>query len=107
MTHTITLVSDVYVSKTEALRALSELLGIPVNDKDPSNAVLDLDDGVVLSIEVPKFGEDLPLTLDLTGQDRKSVERVARGVITSVRDSISWSLLNVTNLLNTSRKEIY
>ena len=92
MTHTITLVSDVYVSKTEALRALSKLLGIPVNDKDPSNAVLDLDDGVVLSIEVPKFGEDLPLTLDLTGVNEEVVARVGDLVIESVVAGLGWSL---------------
>ena len=92
MTHTITLVSDRYLSKTEALRALAELLGVPINDTDPSNAVLDLDGGVVLSIEVPKFGEDLPLTVDLTAHNAEALEKVTREVIERAREGLSWSM---------------
>jgi hypothetical protein len=92
MTHTITLVSDVYVSKTEALRVLSELFDTPIDDSDPSDAVLNLGGGVVLSIEVPKFGEDLPLAVDLTGQDDSSLEQVTREVIDRVREGLSWPL---------------
>ena len=92
MTHTITLVSDVFVSKTEALRALSELLDTAIDDSDPSDAVLNLEGGVVLSIEVPKFGEDLPLTIDLTGQGLPSLERVSSDVIDRVGTGLSWTL---------------
>ena len=95
MTHTITLVSDIYLSKTEALRALSELFTTPIDDSDPSDAVLNLEGGVVLSIEVPKFGEDLPLTIDLTGQDLSSLERVSSDVIDRVGGGLSWPLVVV------------
>ena len=92
MTHTITLVTDVYVSKQEALHQLSGVLGVPVNDSDPSNAVLDLDGGVVLSIEVPKFGEDLPLTLDLTGRREGDVNKAADDLIARLGRELSWSV---------------
>ena len=92
MTPTITLVGDIYLSKTEALRALSELLGVPLNDSDPSNAVLDIDSGVVLSIEVPKFGEDLPLTIDLTANDLEELEKVTRNVIEHAKNGLSWTM---------------
>ena len=92
MTHTVTLVSDVYVSKAEALTELSTLLGVPINDGDRSNAVLDLAGGVVLSIEVPKFGEDLPLTIDLSGEDPTTLERVTDDVIEQAGEGLSWSL---------------
>lgn len=95
MTHTITLVGDVYVSKTEALRALSQLFATPIDDSDPSDAVLNLEGGVVLSIEVPKFGEDLPLTIDLTGKDVSSLEKVVDNVIGRAREGLSWSLVVV------------
>ena len=88
----MTLVSDVYVSKAEALTALSTLLGVPINDGDRSNAVLDLAGGVVLSIEVPKFGEDLPLTIDLTGEDLTTLERATDDVIGQAGEGLSWSL---------------
>ena len=93
MTHTVTLVADVYVSKAEALEALSNLFDVPLNYSDPSSAVLDLDGGVVLSIEVPKFGEDLPLTVDLTANDAATLERAARQVIERVSQGLSWSLM--------------
>jgi hypothetical protein len=92
VTHTITLVGDVYVSKAEALNALSTLLGVPINTTDPSNAVLDLDGGVVLSIEVPKFGEDLPLTLDVTGPGESAVSEASSSVIESVGQGLGWTL---------------
>ena len=92
MTHTVTLVSDVYVSKAEALAALSALLGVPINDGDRSNAVLDLAGGVVLSIEVPKFGEDLPLTLDLTGSIESAVSEVSNGLIQAAGQGLGWVL---------------
>ena len=92
MTHTVTLVSDVYVSKAEALTELSTLLGVPINDGDRSNAVLDLAGGVVLSIEVPKFGEDLPLTLDLTARDVDTLEQVTNQLVERVCGGLSWQL---------------
>ena len=92
MTHTITLVTDVFLSKAEALKTLSELLGSPVDASDPADAVIRLPEGVVLSIEVPKFGEDLPLTVDLTASDREALERATQEVIDRVRNSLPWSM---------------
>ena len=95
MTHTITLVGDVFVSKTEALRALSVLFDTHIDDSDPSNAVLKLQGGVVLSIEVPKFGEDLPLTLDLTGHNIDAVELATTHLIDTVYAGLSWTMTRV------------
>ena len=95
MTHTITLVGDVYVSKTEALRALSELCDTAIDDSDPSDAVLALEGGVVLSIEVPKFGEDLPLTLDLTGDNITTVETATTQLVDQVYAGLSWTMTRV------------
>ena len=95
MTHTITLVSDIYLSKTEALRALSRLLDTVIDDSNPSDAVLNLEDGVVLSIEVPKFGEDLPLTLDLTGDNITTVETATTQLVDQVYAGLSWTMTRV------------
>ena len=92
MTHTITLVGDVYVSKTEALRALSVLFDTPIDDSHPSDAVLQLEGGVVLSIEVPKFGEDLPLTLDLTGHNIDAVESATTRLVDKAYAGLSWTM---------------
>ena len=90
MTHTITLVTDVHVSKSEALQTLGALLSAPVKDSDPGNAAIWLPGSVVLSIEVPKFGEDLPLTIDLTGPDLRKVTQTALALINKVKQ-LSWS----------------
>ncbi len=90
MTHTTTLVTDVYLSKTEALEALSEVFEVAINTTNPSNAVLNLEGGVVVSIEVPKFGEDLPLTIDLTADDPQILEATAAHVIELARNKLSW-----------------
>ena len=92
MTHTTTLVADVYVSKTEALDALSGLLGEPVDNTDPSHAVIRLDGDVVVSIEVPKFGEDLPLTIDLIGPHQAAVDAVVESVTKLAQQKLSWTL---------------
>ena len=92
MTHTITLVTDVFLSKAEALETLSKLLGQPVDASDPANAVIRLPDGVVLTIEVPKFGEDLPLTLDVTGPDHHTVSAGVDSLMDVVRERLGWSV---------------
>lgn len=92
MTHTITLVTDTYLSKTEALEALSEALGVRVDSAEASNSVLRLVNGVVLSIEVPKFGEDLPLTVDLTGDTAAEVTEVAQNLMALVVEKLAWSI---------------
>jgi len=81
----------VYLSKREALETLSNVLGVPINHVDPANAVLNLDGGVVLSIEVPKFGEDLPLTIDLSSDDESPLERATKDVIEATKNDLSWS----------------
>jgi len=45
-----------------------------------------------LSIEVPKFGEDLPLTVDLSSDDGDALEKVTHDVIDRVREGLSWSM---------------
>lgn len=89
---TRTLVSDVYLSKTEALRALSQLFEVSIDWSDPAEPVLVLEGGVVLSIEVPKFGEDLPLTVDLSGDDAEVLDKATHQVIDLVGHGLSWSM---------------
>ena len=92
MTHTTTLVTDVFLSKAEALETLSKLLEQPVDASDPANAIIWLPEGVVLTIEVPKFGEDLPLTLDVTGPDRHTVSAGVDSLMDVARKRLDWSV---------------
>ena len=47
---------------------------------------------MVLSIEVPKFGEDLPLTLDLHHDDESVLREVADQVWATLEKALGWSI---------------
>jgi hypothetical protein len=89
---TVTLVTSVFLSKAEALAVLEEALDAPWNIDDPSDVTLPLDQGVVLSIEVPKFGEDLPLTLDLHHAEESVLRGVANEVSHTLETTLGWSI---------------
>jgi hypothetical protein len=89
---TVTLVTSVFLSKAEALALLEEALDAPWNIDDPSDVTLPLSKGVVLSIEVPKFGEDLPLTLDLHHDDESVLREVADQVSKTLEKALGWSI---------------
>ena len=90
--HTLTLVTSVYLSKAEALAVLEEALDAPWNTEDPSDVTLPLDQGVVLSIEVPKFGEDLPLTLDLHYPEESVLREVTDQVTHTLETTLGWAI---------------
>jgi hypothetical protein len=92
---TQTLVTTVFVSKTEALQLLEEKLGLDWILDDPADVTLALGDGAWLSIEVPKFGEDLPLTLDCHHEDAA----VLHGVVDQLAKNLSAILGWDTRLL--------
>ena len=87
---TLTLVASVYLSKAEALDVLSAALSAPWVIDDPSEVTLSLAGGVVLSIEVPKFGEDLPLTLDCHHEDSTILSRVVDDVAATITSTLGW-----------------
>ena len=89
---TVTLVTSVFLSKAEALAVLEDALRVPWNVDDPSDVTLTLNNGVVLSIEVPKFGEDLPLTLDLHHPDDATLRDVCDHVTHTLEATLGWSL---------------
>jgi hypothetical protein len=89
---TVTLVTSVFLSKAEALAVLEEALDAPWNIDDPSDVTLPLALGVVLSIEIPKFGEDLPLTLDLHHADESALRVVANQVTHTLETTLGWSI---------------
>lgn len=89
---TISLVTDVFLSKRDALDALSQSLQLPIRDAGSADPWLQLERGVGLHIEVPKFGEDLPLTLDLSGEDSAQLEAVTEALTESLASLLGWTL---------------
>ena len=89
---TVTLVTSVFMSKADALALLEDALDAPWNIDDPGDVTLPLAGGVVLSIEVPHYGEDLPLTLDLHHDDESVLREVADRVRATLEKALGWSI---------------
>jgi hypothetical protein len=89
---TVTLVTSVFMSKADALGLLEDALDAPWNIDDPGDVTLPLAGGVVLSIEVPHYGEDLPLTLDLHHDDESVLREVADQVWATLEKALGWSI---------------
>ena len=88
---TISLVTTVFISKAEALGLLSDTLGLAWILDDPADVTVALPEGVVLSIEVPKFGEDLPITLDMEHPDSEVLNRVAEDFAARLEAELGWA----------------
>ena len=93
---TITLVTSVYLSKAEALAVLKETLDAPWNTDDPADVTIPLGEGGVLAIEVPKFGEDLPLTLDFHHDNKEELRAIVNDVSKKIVTSLGWNLYEIT-----------
>lgn len=87
---TQTLATSVQLSKAEALDVLSTALNAPWITDDPSEVTLALASGVVLSIEVAHYGEELPLTLDLHHDDSEVLQAVVADVVTTLESALGW-----------------
>jgi hypothetical protein len=87
---TVSLITNVFIPRSEAISRLEDTLSIQRSGENLADASLRLDHDIVLTIEVPKFGEDLPLTLDLTGEDRSEVLEAARTLSVTLRSSLNW-----------------
>lgn len=86
----ISVVCTVHLAKTTAMDLLQDCLGA-TRSGSASDPVLALPSGVEITIEVPKFGEDLPLTLDCRSSDATEVlpERVNE-LVERIRSTLGW-----------------
>lgn len=89
---TLSLVSDVFLSKREALSALSSALRLPILEQGSADPYVVIEPGIELHIEVPKYGEDLPVTLDLYGAHLGQLRDVSRSLTETVAATLGWSL---------------
>ena len=87
----LSLVTAVFISKAEALGLLSDTLGLAWILDDPADVTVALPHGVALRIEVPKFGEDLPITLDLEHPDPEVLSRVAKDFAARLEAELRWT----------------
>lgn len=87
---TVSLVTSVFISKAEALAVLEQSLGLEWFTDDPADVTLPLRDGAWISIEVPHYGEDLPLTLDVHHTEMATLDEVATELQESLRTTLAW-----------------
>lgn len=87
---TISVVTPVFMSKADALALLSENLGLEWITDDPSDVTLPLRDGGFLSIEVPHYGEELPLTLELHHAKRDVLEDIVAEFTATLTTAFGW-----------------
>jgi cell division protein FtsX len=92
---TVSLVTSVFISKAEALAVLEESLGLKWFTDDPADVTLPLPEGAWISIEVPHYGEDLPLTLDVHHHDVDTLDQVATELQESLRTTLGWDTIRL------------
>jgi hypothetical protein len=92
---TISLVTSVFLSKAEALALLADSLGLEWFTDDPSDVTLPLRDGAMINIEVPKFGEDLPLTLDIHHLDAEVLGEIVTELQASLVTALGWTTVRL------------
>jgi len=88
---TLSLITDEFIPRTEALELLTNALETPVMGDNLAQAHFVLDEQTTLSIEIPKFGEDLPLTLDITGDEIELLRLSAKTVANTLNSSLGWT----------------
>ena len=87
-----TLVAPVFVSKIEALEILVDVL----RAKKTKDQTLRLKSGGILSIEIPMYGEDLPLTLDLYHRNARKLDRIVANVALTLEQRLGWEVHRIT-----------
>ena len=83
-----TLVAQVFVSKIEALEILVDVL----RAKKTRDQTLRLKSGGILSIEIPMYGEDLPLTLDLYHRNARKLDKIVANVALTLEQRLGWKV---------------
>jgi len=87
---TKSVVTEVYISKAEALDVLAQALEVEWIIDDPSDVFLPLEHGGILSIDVPHYGEDLPLTLECHHDDEETLPLVISALQSTLADTLGW-----------------
>lgn len=88
---TKSLVTEVFISKAEALDVLAAALQVEWIIDDPSDVLLPLEHGGLLSIDVPHYGEDLPLTLECHHEDEETLPLVMSALQRTLVDTLGWN----------------
>jgi len=93
MTFTATIVAQVQRTKPEALWAIAAALGTEITGATGANAYIALPDGGRVEVEIPKFGESLPLAIDVVDPRGEAEARAsAQNVLHLLEQSTGWQI---------------
>lgn len=82
------------LTKRDALRQLRASLGYALRNADSANPVLTLSSSSWLTIEIPKFGEAPPLTLDVwSSESRDDAEAHALELSSQIAENLGWHVV--------------
>ena len=92
MTFTATIVAQVQRTKPDALWAIATALSTKVENPTGANAFIALPEGRV-EVEIPKFGESLPLTIDVVDSRSQAEARAsAQNLLDRLEQSTGWQV---------------
>ena len=93
MTFTATNIAQVQRTKPDALAAIATALGRNVENPAGANAFIALPDGGRIDVEIPKFGESLPLTIDVVDVRGQAEARAsAQNILDLLEQSTGWQV---------------
>ncbi|MDJ0376472.1 hypothetical protein [Cryobacterium sp. PH31-L1] len=93
MTFTATIVAQVQRTKPDALWAIATALSTRVEEETGANAFIALPDGGRIDVEIPKFGESLPLTIDVVDARSQAEARAsAQNILDLLEQSTGWQV---------------
>jgi len=93
MPFTATIVAQVQSTKPDALWAIATALGTTVQHEAGADAFVALPGGGRVDVEVAKFGESLPLAIDVTDPHSPDAARAsAQKILDLVKQSTGWQV---------------
>ncbi|MDJ0349525.1 hypothetical protein [Cryobacterium sp. PH29-G1] len=93
MTFTATIVAQVQSTKPDALWAIATTLSTQVQNPAGANAFIALPDNGRIEVEIAKFGESLPLTIDVVDTRGQAEARAsAQDVLDLLEQSAGWQV---------------
>ncbi|MBB5639751.1 hypothetical protein [Cryobacterium roopkundense] len=93
MEYSATIVAQTYQTKPEALAIIAAALALPVTGTATAHSYISLARGGRVEVEIPKFGESLPLAIDVYSRRSAAEARTsAQNVLEILTTATGWQI---------------
>jgi len=93
MEHAATIVAQTHQTKPEALAIIAAALKLGVTGAASAHSYISLPRGARVEVEIPKFGESLPLTIDVYSRRSAADARAtAQNVLQVLATATGWQI---------------